>query len=112
MKVVYFSEELAERAPAVMGCMCAAPSGAWVTMADVIGAVRRREEVVIRPASESEMRRAEAFVALFQIGEMLSEKLVTLLDQESPAVAAAKITELREAIEGVEHGPTELLDRQ
>ncbi|SFM64603.1 hypothetical protein SAMN02982985_04815 [Rugamonas rubra] len=58
------------------------------------------------------MNRAEAFVALFEIGLILGEKMEALLDQDRPDVAVGKITRLREAIESCDPTPSELLDRK
>ncbi|WP_139236724.1 hypothetical protein [Rugamonas rubra] len=112
MEVVYFSDELAARAPGFMFPLCEAPGGAWLSLNDVIKAIQRRETVTIRPASSSEMNRAEAFVALFEIGLILGEKMEALLDQDRPDVAVGKITRLREAIESCDPTPSELLDRK
>lgn len=111
MNVVYFSEELANRAPGHIYPLCEEPSGAWVSLVDVVEAIRRREPVTIRPATEGEMRRAEAATALYEIGLLLSEKLNTLLDQQSPKVFAGAMTALRDAMESEPILPSVLLDR-
>lgn len=111
MQVVYFSAELNARAPEAIGCFCTAPGAQWLTLLDIIAAVHRRETILIRPASDGEMRRAEAYVALYEVGTMLAEKMGTLLDQDEPEVMMGKVTTMREAIESVDTGPVELLDR-
>jgi hypothetical protein len=112
MQVVYFPEDLSARAPEVMGCLCATPGNEWVTLLDVVAAIQRREVVTVRPASESEMKRAEAYVALYEIGAMIGEKMNTLLDQAEPNVAVGVITEMCDELERLDQGPVELLDRE
>jgi hypothetical protein len=112
MQVVYFSQELQARAPAVLGCLYDEATKNWVTLFDVAAAIERRETVAIRPATESEMKRAEAIAALFDIGVMLGQKVEALLDQDTPEVVKGKITAIREAMESVDTGPPELLDRK
>lgn len=112
MQVIFFSQELAARAPAAVGCLFDEGTKNWVTLFDIAAAIERRENVTIRPASESEMKRAEAVAALFDIGVMLGEKVAALLDQDTPEVVRQKITAIRDAMESVETGPPELLDRR
>lgn len=110
MQFVYFPEELNARAPETVGCLCAAPSGEWVSLLDIVAAIQRRETVSIRPASEGEMRRAEAYVALYEIGMMLAEKMEVLLDQETADVATQKTTAIRDAIESIDVELPAILD--
>lgn len=112
MNFVYFSEELEARAPGFFSSLCEEPSGEWSSLHDVVAAITRREPVSIRPATESEMNRAEAFVALFEIGLMLGEKLETLLDQNAPEVVRGKITEFRDALESCDASPRQILDKK
>lgn len=113
MNIVYFGEELAARAPDIMGCLCVDPIGAWINLQDVIEAIRLREPVSIRPASAGEMQRAESCVVLYEIGKILGAKLGTLLDQEgvSEKAATGLFTSLRDEFENLESSPVEILDR-
>lgn len=111
MQVVYFSQELQMRAPAALGCLYHEATHSWVTLLDVENAIKRREEVTVRPATASELKRAEAVVAMFHIGLALHEKIGALLDQDAPEVVRGKITAIREAMESVEVKP-EFLDRK
>lgn len=110
MQVVYFSEELSARAPETVGCLCAAPSGEWVTLLDIVSAIRRRETVSIRPASEREMQRAEGYVALYEIGMLLAEKMESLLDQEASDIAARTTTAIMDAIGSIDVELPAILD--
>lgn len=112
MRAVFFPEELHERAPQIFGHFCEEPGGEWLTLVDLVQAMKRGETVTVRAASESELKRADAYVALFEIGQMLGEKLSTLLDQDPPEDAAARITAFREAMEESDLGasPVTLLD--
>lgn len=88
MEIVYFSEEIQERAPAELGGLYNEATRDWVTIDDVAEAIRRRENVSVRPATPSELKRAEAIAAMFHIGLMLQQKIGTLLDcktSKSPA---------------------------
>ncbi|MFC0131398.1 hypothetical protein CR105_03050 [Massilia eurypsychrophila] len=112
MQVVYFSQELQARAPGVLGCLFNEDTKGWVSLIDVAAAIERRENVTVRPATETEMKRAEAVAALFDIGVQLGQKVEALLDQETPEVVRGTITAIREAMESVEAGPADLLDRK
>jgi hypothetical protein len=91
MKVVFFPEELNARAPHAVGILAEEPSAKWLTLVDVIEAMRRGETIAMRPATQSEIKRAEAYIAMFEIGAMLAEKMHTLLDQEPLETATAKV---------------------
>lgn len=94
MQAVYFPEELNARAPHAIGQFAEIPSTKWLTLVDIVEAIRRGEAITIRPASDSELRRAEAYIAMFEIGAALAEKMHSLLDQETPEAAAAKVAEM------------------
>ncbi|WUR14718.1 hypothetical protein E7V67_006305 [[Empedobacter] haloabium] len=98
MRAVFFPEELNDRAPNVIGHFCADPGHEWLTLLDIVDAIRRGEEVTIRPATDSELKRADAYISLYEIGTMLGEKLVTLLDREDPGVADAKLAAFAEMV--------------
>jgi hypothetical protein len=58
MHVVYFSQELQLRAPAAIGCLYHEATHSWVTLLDLESAIKRREEVTVRSATASELKRA------------------------------------------------------
>jgi hypothetical protein len=111
MHVVYFSQELQLRAPAALGCLYHEATHTWVTLLDLENAIKRREEVTVRPATATELKRAEAVAAMFNIGLALREKIGALLDQDAPEVARGKLTAIRDAMEAVQLKP-EFLDRE
>lgn len=91
MQLAYFPEEFHQAAPTIIGHFCAQPNGEWLTLVDVVQTIQAGHTVTIRHASESEMARAEAFVALYQVGQELAAKLDVLLDMHPPEkVDAAK----------------------
>jgi hypothetical protein len=98
MQVVYFGQELHRRAPEVIGCLCLEPDVQWVSLLEVVAAMESGETVTIRPASDSEMKRAESLVQLCEIGEQLGAKIGQLLDGK-PKEALAAITAIRDATE-------------
>jgi len=110
MFVVHFPQELHTRAPEAIGRLCVAPSNEWISLVAVAEAVNAGETVLIRPASEGEMRRADAYVSLYEIGLAMGEKIGILLDQEPQEEVKAKITAVRDAVESVDLPLPGLLD--
>ncbi len=110
MQVVYFGQDLNARAPDSVGCLCEAPEAKWVTIFDVIAAIEAGENVAVRPASESEMRRAEAHVALYEIGWLLGQQMQTLLDQETDESVASKMAALHSGLESIDIQIPSILD--
>lgn len=115
MKLVYFGEELCERAPEFMGSLLTEPGTQWVGLLDLVAVLWRGESVEIRQASETEMQRAEGVVALHDIGRQLGYTLSNLLDGKDENVKTAAITEFRDAMESMAsfgEVPTDLLDKR
>jgi hypothetical protein len=57
------------------------------------------------------LRRAEALVALRNVGEEIARRITQVLDQQEPAVVMGAITRTREALESADDGgPIQLLD--
>lgn len=83
-EIVYFGDELQKRAPGAVGQLYFGGTPEWITADDVIEAVKRKIPVCIRPATESEMKRAEALAALYEIGQQIGQRVGQLLDQETP----------------------------
>lgn len=109
MQVVFFPENLCARAPDILSCLYSWPDNQKTSIPEVIEAIRRNELIMIRPASESELKRAEAMIALFDIGVMIGQKVQVLLDQ-FPERVNGKLTAIRDALESVDE-PVSLLDR-
>jgi len=84
MQLAYFPEEFHQAAPAILGHFCAEPNGEWLTLADVVQTIQSGRKITIRHATETEMARAEAFVALYQVGQELAKKLDAVLDLHPP----------------------------
>lgn len=113
MQVVYFPEALCDSVPGgALSYFYTAPDNLPANMVDIVRAIQRGEVVTIRPATETELNRAEAIVALVQIGGMIAEKVGVLLDQDPEHVLTGRLTEMREAMESSVRQPPELLDRK
>lgn len=113
MKCVFFGEELARRAPEMFGHTCTEPDLKWVGLLDIGAALQAGQSVTIRQASESELQRAEALIALREIGTAMGQRISQILNQHEPAVVSGTITRYREAIESVEDPvPFQLLDQK
>lgn len=118
MNAVYFGFSFQEKAPEIFGHMCLSPSGEWVTLRDIAQAIEDGETVTVRPASASELKRAEEYVALIEVGKQLGEKIGSLLDQFDcdPKEATGAVTEIRDAVESSLLDkymiPTDLLDKK
>lgn len=113
MQAVYFGQELNKRAPDIVGCLYLDPAAKWVTLFDLVAAMDRGETITIRPASQSEMKRAECLVALYEISWQLGAKIGELLDGK-PKEALAAVTAIRDATEATlndEIAPINWLDQ-
>lgn len=110
VELVYFGEELCERAPGVVGCLYHGTTKSWVSTMEVLETIRLKMAVQIRPASESEMKRAEALAAMYEIGQQIGEKIEQLLDQEGPEAAQEVKDRLAQKIFESDV-PTPLLDK-
>ena len=105
MQLVYFPEELHQAAPAILGHFCVEPTGDWLTLAEVILVIQAGHTVTVRHATESEVKRAEAFVALYQVGQQLAVKLNAVLDFHPPEKAAEAKAAFEDALSVDAHLP-------
>lgn len=88
MEFVYFGDDLSRRAPGLMGQLYCAQTNKWVTFPHVVGQIENRQLVTVRPASDTEIQRAEGIVALSQIWRQMNCKLAELLDHDYNAATA------------------------
>lgn len=107
MHVVYFPEIFSERAPTMMGHLCAAPNSEWITLIDVLDYLKAGHSVEIRQASPAELKRADGYIALYEIGQALGDKMRELLDEEPPEEIERKINAVAEALYAID-GPAQL----
>lgn len=107
MNVVYFPEIFSERAPSLMGHLCAAPNNEWITLIDVLEHLQAGHSVEIRQASPTELKRADGYIALYEIGQALGEKMRELLDEDAPEEVERKINAVAEALHAID-GPARL----
>ena len=113
LKAVYFPEEMCDRLPQPyrLSYFYAYPDNRGITLTDIVKAIQAGELVMIRPASETELKRAELQNVGYEIGQALFAQQAGLLDQEPEEVVKGRATQLRAALESVDR-PTELLDRE
>ena len=89
---IYWPEQLNQAAPQLFGVLSSAAPFQWVGLVDVAGCVTAGEQVLIRPASAAEVKRAESLIALWDIGARLGQHIENLLDQHGQeAVIEAKL---------------------
>lgn len=103
MEFVYFDEELAERAPALMGSLLIKDTDRWASLHDVAEALRRGEQVTIRQPTQFEREFAEETVALCEIWQELAMRRQQLFrhvaayaETIDPAVAADRLNSMQE----------------
>jgi hypothetical protein len=111
MQIVHFPEQLGARAPNVMGCLLTA-EGQWVSLFHVADALRSGEAVTIRHATESELKRAESIVALYEVGFMVGTKIRTLLDQEAKDLVTSDGAAVNEQLGSITSRLVGLLDAE
>lgn len=109
MQIVYFPEQLHLRAPTVMGVLCDAATNSWMTLLDVADYIRAGETVAIRPASPTELQRAEGRVAIYEIGVQLGEQVAALLDEEPRDQAEQKLQVVHDAVSAIDVGLPDLV---
>jgi len=97
MQAVYFWKELHERAPHVVGCLCAAPKEEWISLAEIAEAMDRGESISIRPATPSELKRAADLIACSEAGDEMGTKMDVLFER-SPQEEVGTARELVSAI--------------
>lgn len=81
MNIVYFSQELTEQVPGLLG-LRKGVNPDWVWLHDLQETMARRETIHIRPATEIEEERASALIALNQINVELARKMVAAFEGE------------------------------
>jgi hypothetical protein len=102
MNAVFFPEIFSERAPTLMGHLCAAPNNEWITLVDVLEHLQAGHSVEIRQASPAELKRADGYIALYEIGQMLGDKMRELLDEEPPEEIERKINAVADALHAID----------
>lgn len=100
MNLVYFNEPLVARGTGVISHFYWEEGSKWIFLSDIILGFHRSENITLRPATETETRRAETIISLFEIGVMLGKKVGDVLDQPGP-VTTGVLTALRDAVESV-----------
>ncbi|MDO8310364.1 MAG: hypothetical protein Q7T25_00345 [Sideroxyarcus sp.] len=108
MKLVYFNEPLVARGAGVISHFYWEEESKWIFLTDIILGFHRMENITLRPATETETRRAETIISLYEIGVMLGKKVGDVLDQPGP-VTTGVLTALRDAVESVVL-PTQTVD--
>ena len=113
MQIVYFPESATASHP-MISTLYHWESGATMELVDLITAMTQLapgESLTVRAASPSELKRADAMVALSAIFDNLAEKAGDLLDQCPPQHVTGVLTSIRDAIEATRSGRNELLDQ-
>lgn len=85
VELVYFGEELAQRAPLAAGVIYSAMHREWITAMQAVEAVRLAIPISIRPATEAEKKRVETIAALYEVGAQLGERIKSILDEHQEA---------------------------
>lgn len=86
IELVYFGEELAQRAPLAAGVIYSAMHKEWITAIQVVEAVRLELPLSIRPATDAEKQRVETIAALYEVGAQLGERIKLILDEHQEIV--------------------------
>ncbi|MFC0168399.1 hypothetical protein ACFFKC_09925 [Pseudoduganella danionis] len=90
---IYFGLEHHQKAPELFGVLTTSPELNWVGLDHLVSALDAGESIQIRPASNAERVRADATIALYEVGALLAGKLESLLDApgtESESAEGAK----------------------
>ena len=105
MQLVHFPEAFHQAAPAIIGHFCVDPTGDWLTLGEVILVIQAGHTVTVRHATDNELKRAEAFVALYQVGQQLAAKMNAVLDFHPPEKAAEAKAAFEDALSVDGHLP-------
>lgn len=73
MQLVFFGNELNQRAPDLVGVFYEPQRGIWANLQEVIDVMSAGHAVSIRPASQEEMQRAEKRIALLDLVQYLAK---------------------------------------
>ena len=87
LNLVSFPDEFIVRAPAFFNHFCIESTGEWISLLDFAQFVADRLNVNIRPATKTEVARAEELAALYELGQQLGAKMDAILDRHPPAQA-------------------------
>lgn len=100
MQLVFFGSELNQRAPEVVGVFYEPTLPMWVSLQEALGVLMAGHSVSIRPATETEMKRAERLIVLHEVGfQMAKATHEALEDTCEPEEVKAALTALRSALE-------------
>jgi len=102
MEFVFFGEELPNRAPDVVGHVFDVEGNTWSSMLDVTVALLAGQDVSIRQATESELKRAEALIGLRDAGYHIAQCVLHLLEQDGPEVVSAALAHVRGVLESAD----------
>lgn len=86
IELVYFGNELAQRAPLAAGVIYSAMHREWITAMQVVEAVQLEMPLSIRPATADEKKRVETIAALYEVGAQLGERIKSILDEHQEIV--------------------------
>lgn len=112
MDFVFFGQELPERAPATVGHVFDVEGNQWSSMLDVVVALLAGQNVSIRQATESELKRAEALIGLRDAGYHIAHCVHHLLEQDGPDVVTGALAHVRDVLESADaFVPYQLLDQ-
>lgn len=87
LNLVSFPDEFIQRAPGFFNHFCIEGTGEWISLEEFIHFLMARFNVSIRPATETEVGRAEQLAALYELGQQLGARLDAVLDMHPPAQA-------------------------
>lgn len=109
VELVYFGDAHAARAPGMVGTIYSGAGQEWVTPAEIFEAMELKIPLIVRPASESEMKRMEAIVSMYEIGAEIAQKIGDLLDQNGRDAVASSQQDAAEKLGSLDL-PVRLLD--
>lgn len=111
MKAVFFGEELHVRAPLAVGTILA-DDGRWMGLAEVAEVLAAGGDIVIRQATAGELRRAAAFVEVFETGARLSELVKILYQNQGDYAVSDAIFNLHQAVVSANFADIALVDSE
>ena len=87
LSLVSFPDEFTVRAPVFFNHFCIESTGEWISLYELCEFVVARFNVSIRPATDTEVARAEELAALYELGQQLGAKMDAILDRHPPSQA-------------------------